>query len=68
MNVLHNVCWYLDGHHATMGARGAIPPIFKHFEGFNRPEQSKHKRKTEESMKSEELEEFKNSLILMPQE
>lgn len=42
-----NVLWYLDGHHAVLSSRScSIPSFFSRFTGFNKPELSKHRKRS----------------------
>ena len=53
---LMNVFWYLDGHHDTIEEKSSkIPGIFHHFNSYNCPQASKHRKRTKENLKCEEL-------------
>ncbi len=42
---LCNVLWFVDGHHMVFSSRScAIPSLFSGFNGYNRPELSKHRK------------------------
>ena len=46
VRTLCNVLWYIDGRHDTFSSRFCnIPDIFSQFQGFNRPELSKHRKR-----------------------
>jgi len=53
---LCNVLWYIDGHHATLSERGlAVPQPLQCFTGYNTPELSKHRKRTQENLCGTEL-------------
>ena len=60
---LCNVLWYIDGHHDVFASRSChIPPIFTHFVGFNRPELSKHRKRSVSNLSCDRLDEYCHSL------
>ena len=69
---LRDVLWYIDGHSSTMEIRSEnrIPSFFEQFAGFNRPEKSKHRKRTIENLSSEKLKihclNLKEVLLCMP--
>ena len=45
VNALTSTLWEIDGHHHVLSNQGyKIPSIFSAFEGYNRPEHSKHRK------------------------
>ncbi|XP_019855512.1 PREDICTED: uncharacterized protein LOC109584273 [Amphimedon queenslandica] len=60
---LSNVLWYLDGHHDVLASRSCpIPILFKPFVGFNRPELSKHRKRSISNMSRDKLLEYSSLL------
>lgn len=52
-----DVLWYVDNHHHVFASRGcSIPEVFTHFQGYNVPEMTKHRKLTAANMTSSELE------------
>ena len=50
---LTNCLWYIDGHHEVLSQRSVvIPECFQRYSGYNRPELSKHYKRTLENMLS----------------
>ena len=48
---LCDAVWYIDGHHQTFAERNfCIPEILSSFVGYNKPENSKHKKRLASSM------------------
>lgn len=46
VNALTDILWPIDGHHHVLGSQGhKIPSSFSHFNGYNRPELSKHRKR-----------------------
>lgn len=44
---LCNVLWFVDGHHGVLSSRSCpIPSLFTRFNGYNRPELSKHRKRS----------------------
>ena len=53
---LASILWYIDGHHDTIQVKSSkIPQIFDRFNGYNCPQASKHRKRTKENLKREEL-------------
>ena len=53
---LCSVLWYLDGHHEVFASRSCpIPMLFKSFAGFNKPELSKHRKRSISNMNRDKL-------------
>ena len=53
---LTNILWYIDGHYDVIGDRSnKIPDAFSQFNGYNRPQASKHRKCTKENLKREEI-------------
>ena len=56
VKVLCNTLWYIDGRHDTFSARSFnIPDVFAQFQGFNRPELSKHRKREHRNLNADEL-------------
>ena len=70
VNTLTNTLWYFDGHFTTFEERSChIPDDFKVFEGYNKPEKSKHRKKDATNLSASILDCFAtslNQLILQP--
>ena len=50
---LSKILWYIDGHHSTLESRTKkIPEIFRAFCGYNRPEASRHRKRTIDNLKA----------------
>lgn len=48
--------WLIDGHHDVFASRGyRIPACFNRFSGYNRPELTKHRKRTRENMNATAL-------------
>ncbi len=51
VNGLTDCLWYIDGQHSTLGERPChIPPDLQHFQGYNKPEKSNHRKRTLENL------------------
>ena len=60
---LCNVLWYVDGHHEVLASRSCpIPSLFKSFVGFNKPELSKHRKRSISNMSKDKLLEYSTVL------
>ena len=60
---LTDCLWYIDGHHSSLESRSCHLPVeFKHFQGYNNPEKSRHRRRDVENLSSAVLD--NNSSIL----
>uniref|UniRef100_A0A1X7SEY3 Uncharacterized protein n=1 Tax=Amphimedon queenslandica TaxID=400682 RepID=A0A1X7SEY3_AMPQE len=60
---LCNVLWYVDGHHEVLASRSCpIPSLFKSFVGFNKPELSKHRKRSISNMSKDKLVEYSTIL------
>ena len=60
---LCNVLWYIDGHHEVLASRSCpIPSLFKSFVGFNKPELSKHRKRSISNMSKDKLLEYSTVL------
>ena len=56
MKVLTDALWYIDGHDSKLSERSCeVPVIFKQFSGFNKPEMSKHKKRSVSSLSGDVL-------------
>lgn len=62
---LTNILWYIDGQYDTIEEKSSkIPDVFHSFQGYNCPEASKHRKRTRDNLKREEL----SSYVLFLQE
>lgn len=51
VDTMADILWYLDGHHDTLQSRACpIPADLKEFQGYNKPELTKHRRRSAENM------------------
>lgn len=70
VNVLTECLWYLDGHHTAFKDRSVeIPSDFQRFQGYNKPEDSKHRRKDLANLSASTLDGYSstlNKLLLQP--
>ena len=56
--------WYLDGGHNTLASRSLPVPVeLSNFQGYNKPESHKHKRKAEKTLEQDFVSE--HSLVLL---
>lgn len=56
---LCHILWYLDGHHDVMASRSCpIPSALSHFVGFNKPELSKHRKRSISNLNHNKLDEY----------
>ena len=56
--------WYIDGTHDTLAARSFnIPSVFSHFQGYNKPELSKHRKRDRANLCETELRKFSSNLF-----
>ncbi|XP_066928996.1 uncharacterized protein [Clytia hemisphaerica] len=64
LNKLTDALWYIDGHKATIERESIrkIPEFFKTFEGYNKPELSKHRKRTIDNLSSKRLLQLSHSL------
>ena len=47
VSIMTEVLWYIDGHHEQLSERSTpVPNFFIQFQGYNRPELSKHRKRT----------------------
>ena len=54
VRILTDVLWFLDGHQSTLRERSCeTPVVFDQFANFNRPELSKHRKRSTSSLSSE---------------
>ena len=60
---LSNTLWYIDGHHHVLSSRSCkVPECFSIFGGYNRPERSKHRKRSISNLKREKLLELASNL------
>ena len=58
-----NTLWYIDGHHEVLASRScSIPILFSSLSGFNKPELSKHRKRSISNMNREKLIEYASVL------
>lgn len=51
ITALTDTLWTIDGHHQVLGSQGyRIPPLFAQFNGYNKPELSKHRKRQLENL------------------
>ena len=59
ITLLRDIFWHIDGHHHAFEQRAQpIPSMFDSFTGYNRPEQSKHRKRLTMNMSSDCLQDF----------
>jgi len=63
VHALSSALWYIDGHHHTLKEAGCpVPEMFSGFSGFNRPEMSKHRKRSVMNMDAKNLKEYATAL------
>ena len=63
VRTLCNALWYIDGHHHTFQEAGCpIPAMFKEFTGYNKPEASKHRKRSAVNMDAKALQQHATAL------
>lgn len=63
VRALSSALWYIDGHHHTLKEAGCpVPEMFSGFSGFNRPEISKHRKRSVMNMDAKNLKEHATAL------
>ena len=63
---LCNTLWYIDGCHETLAARHCpVPQIFSRFQNYNKPELSKHRKRTHLNLDSTKLMSFSSELFTL---
>ena len=63
LRVVVDSLWCLDGHHDALRKQGCpIPELFSHFNGYNMPEVSKHRKRTISNLSGSTLEMLSSSL------
>ena len=63
VNELADCLWYIDGHSASLDSRACtLPQEFRHFEGYNKPEKSKHRKRDLENLSVTTLDQHCNLL------
>ena len=51
VDAVADIMWYVDGHHDTLQSRACpIPADLKEFQGYNKPELTKHRRRSQPSV------------------
>ena len=70
VDVITDTLWYIDGHHDTLHSRScSVPADFREFQGYNRPELTKHRRRLAENMCSGMLNSYSlrlNECLMQP--
>ena len=65
-----DVLWYIDGHHDTFQSRScSMPADIKEFQGYNKPELTKHRRRSAENLCSGMLNSYSlhlNEYLMQP--
>ena len=68
--MITDTLWYIDGQHDTLRSRAcAVPADFNDFQGYNRPELTKHRRRLAENMCSGMLNSYSlrlNECLMQP--
>ena len=65
-DTLAEVLWYVDGNFQTLHDRGCgIPEMFSPFQGYNKPELRKKRRRDEGNLKASELAAYSSSLFTL---
>ena len=64
VNLLAQILWYIDGHHHLFDERSntKLPQIFAQFQNYNKPELSKHRKRTLPNLCGTTTEQYANSL------
>ena len=62
--MLMEVLWYIDRHHHLLSERStaSVPTVFKQFQGYNKPELSKHQKRSQSNLSSITLEHHARTL------
>ena len=60
---LCNLLWYIDGHHSVLSSQSCpIPLLFSNFIGYNKPELSKHRKRSISNLSRDKLLEHASAL------
>ena len=61
---LTDTLWYIDGHHHLLSERSTapVPSVFEQFQSYNKPEQSKHRKRSQINLSSVTLEHHARTL------
>jgi len=64
LNKLTDTLWHIDGHKATIERESArkIPEFFQKFQGYNKPELSKHRKRTIDNLSAKKLSQMSGSI------
>ena len=64
VHTLMEIVWYIDGHHHLLSERStvSVPSMFKQFQGYNKPELSKHRKRSQSNLSSITLEHHARTL------
>lgn len=61
---LGDTLWELNGHAKTLEDRGCpIPTMFEHFQGYNKPEKSKHRKRSLENLQYHKTQQLSQKLF-----
>ena len=70
VSAVTDILWYIDGHHDTLQYRACSVPVeFREFQGYNKPEVAKHRRRSLENMCSGMLNNYSlqlNEYLMQP--
>ena len=66
VNTVSDTLWYIDGNFSSLSSRGcAVPELFDVFQGYNKPELHKKRKRDESNLKATELTAYSNSLFTL---
>eukprot|EP00117_Sycon_ciliatum_P025894 scpid75942/ scgid21385/ len=66
VGTLADALWYVDGNHHTLASRGcAVPAMFSHFTGYNKPEDRKKRKRDHTNILRCDLESLSASLFFL---
>lgn len=69
IQAIRDTLWYIDGSHVTLSERSCeVPEIFKKFNGYNKPELSKHRKRVINSMARDVLISYSQSMFRVLQQ
>ena len=69
IQAIRDTLWYIDGSHLTLSERSCgVPEIFKKFNGYNKAEVSKHRKRASSSMARDVLVSHSQSLFRVLQQ
>ena len=55
VHTLMEILWYIDGHHHLLSERStvSVPSMFKQFQDYNKPELSKHRKRSQSNLRTD---------------